>query len=87
MIVECESGRTTLELEGQLIGPWIGELERLCAPLVRRGAPLALDLRAVSFVAREGVELLCRLRKQSVTIEECSTFVFEQLRAGGAHGR
>jgi len=85
-VLEGESGRTTLELEGQLIGPWIGELERVCAPLVRRGTPLRLDLRAVSFVARDGVELLCNLRDQSVTIGDCSTFVREQLRAGGAHG-
>ena len=82
-MVEGENGSTTLELEGQLIGPWIGELERLCAPLVHRGTPLNLDLRAVSFVARDGVELLHHLRQHRVTIRDCSTFVLEQLRAGG----
>jgi len=85
-VVEGENGSTTLELEGQLIGPWIGELERLCAPIVRQGCPLSLDLRAVSFVARDGVELLYNLRQQRVTIRDCSTFVLEQLRAGGTHG-
>ena len=85
-MIEGENGRTTLELEGQLIGPWIVELERLCTPFVRRGTPLNLDLRAVTFVGRDGIALLCNLREQRVTIRDCSTFVLEQLRAGGAHG-
>ena len=85
-MVEGQVGRTTLELEGQLVGPWVGELDRVCTLLVRRGTPLELDLRAVSFVGRDGVALLSNLRKQCVTIGDCSTFVFEQLKAGGAHG-
>jgi hypothetical protein len=85
-VVEGKYGQTTLELEGQLIGPWIVELERLCTPLVRRGTPLNLDLRGVSFVGRDGVQLLCNLREQRVTIGDCSTFVLEQLKAGGVHG-
>ena len=85
-MTEGENGGTTLELEGQLIGPWIGELERLCAPFLGRDTTLSLDLSAVSFVAHHGVELLCALRDQGVTIGDCSAFVREQLRAGAAHG-
>lgn len=85
-MTEGANGGTTLELQGQLIGPWIGELEQLCAPLMRRGTRLNLDLNAVSFVAYDGVQLLCALRGQGVTIGDCSTFVLEQLRAGAAHG-
>jgi hypothetical protein len=36
-------------------------------------APLTLDLAAVSFVGREGVDLLARLRRERVTLRNCFT--------------
>lgn len=70
-----------LSLEGQVIGPWVGELERVCEPILASGSGLSLDLRSVSFLSREGVRLLCRLRDRRVALLHCSAFVAEQLKS------
>ena len=75
------SHETTLHLEGQVIGPWVEELGRVCAPILATGTRLSLDLSGVSFVSREGVRLLWRLRDERVTLLNCSRFVAEQLKA------
>lgn len=77
---------TRLMLEGQLIGPWVAELEQACSPLLRQGFSLVLDLAAVSFVGREGVDLLCKLRDRRVSLRSCSRLVDEQLKARARHG-
>ena len=73
---------TTLHLEGQLIGPWVDELQRIADPILAAGAPLSLDLSSVSFVSREGVRLLWTLRGAQAVLLNCSRFVAEQLKAG-----
>jgi len=82
-IVVGETSRelTVLNLEGQLIGPWVEELERVCEPILARGAGLSLDLSTVSFVSREGVDLLWRLRDRRALLANCSRFVAEQIKA------
>lgn len=75
-----------VDLEGQLIGPWVGELARVCEPLLDAGKPLTLDLGAVSFVGRDGIELLARLRGNRVTLRNCSRLLHEQLKAREANG-
>jgi hypothetical protein len=68
-------------LEGQVIGPWVRELERVCEPILAGGAGLHLDLASVSFLSREGVHLLCMLRRRRVALLRCSAFVTEQLKS------
>ena len=77
---------TWLTLEGQVIGPWIEELERACEPLLRAGHALTLDLAAVSFVGREGVDLLWTLRARAVVLRNCSRLVEEQLNVRAPNG-
>jgi len=62
-----EANGTVLQLEGQIIGPWVDELQHTCDRLLTV-SPITLDLAHVSFVTR-GVPLL-----------HCSPFVAEQLR-------
>jgi hypothetical protein len=78
--LEPSDGRAVLQLEGQIIGPWVDELARTCGEL--SGRPLALDLARVSFVERRGAELLRALGQRGVPLLHCSPFVTEQLRAG-----
>jgi hypothetical protein len=78
---ETGNGQATLRLEGQVIGPWVGELEQVCAPILASGVGLLLDLSGVSFLSREGVLLLCRLRDRQVPVLNCSAFVMEQIKA------
>ncbi|HXJ82452.1 MAG TPA: hypothetical protein VMS64_27675 [Candidatus Methylomirabilis sp.] len=74
------NGRETSLLEGQVIGPWVGELERVRPPILASGRGLSLDLSGVSFLSREGVRLLCTLRGRQVALLHCSGFVAEQLK-------
>lgn len=78
---------TWLTLEGQLVGPWVAELAQACAPLLSQGLRLTLDLAGVSFVGREGLELLWKLRDSQVALRNSSRFVDEQLKARASDGR
>jgi hypothetical protein len=81
-IVSGESARqdAVLYLEGQLIGPWVEELQRVCEPLLSEGRRLRLEFANGSVVSREGVELLSRLRVGHARLLNCSRFVAEQLK-------
>lgn len=79
-ISEKASQRTTLSLEGRVIGPWVEELRRFCDAILLHGRGLVLDLSNVSFVGREGVELFRTLRDRQVVLQNCSPFVGEQLK-------
>lgn len=74
-------GAATLSLEGQIVGPWVEELRRVCEELVASGTRLSLDLCTVTFVSREGVRLLWALADRQVALLHCSGFVVEQLKA------
>lgn len=73
-------GTATLFLEGRLIGPWVDELRRSCEQAFGSGEGLTLDLGAVSFVDRGGLELLRCLADRHARLNNCSAFVAEQLR-------
>jgi hypothetical protein len=74
-------GVAMLYLEGQVVGPWVDELGRVCESLLSAGSRLHLDLSNVSFVSLEGVELLSALRDRQACRLHCSAFVEEQLKA------
>jgi len=76
-----------LYLEGQVVGPWVAELERVCEDALAQGSRLVLDLARVSFVSREGLLLLARLRDGDACLVNYSTFVAEQLKAHDAAER
>jgi len=78
---------TVLRLEGQVVGPWVDELERVCEPFLSRGIALSLDLGTVSFVSREGAALLRRLGDARARLLNCSRFVAEQLKAQPGNAR
>jgi len=81
VVNESASGVTTLHLEGQVVGPWVGELGRACEPILAGGNALRLDLSSVSFLSREGVHLLWNLRDRQVGLLHCTGFVTEQLKS------
>ena len=71
---------TTLYLEGHLIGPWVEELRLSCEKVLGESKRLTLDLNAVSFVDRDGVTLLRRLKTREVLVTNCSAFLAHQLK-------
>ena len=79
-IRDAASETTTLSLDGRVIGPWVDELRQFCERMLVRGPGLVLDLSDVSFVGREGVELLQALRDRQVVLRNCSPFVGAQLK-------
>jgi hypothetical protein len=81
IVVEARDGASVVRAEGQMIGPWVNELGRLVEELLRaRVEPPTVDLRGVSFVDRDGVDLLRRLEHRGVTVVNCSRFGAEQLK-------
>ena len=73
-----------LRLEGQVSGPWIEELRRVCNETIgdngRGGQPLVLDLAGVSFIDADGVVLCRELASRRVILTNSSLFVTEQLK-------
>jgi len=80
--VESMGPGVALRLEGQIIGPWVEELQKVCQAAGAADRSLRLDLGDVSFVDHSGVRLLAGLRARGVRLLRCTPFVREQLRAG-----
>ena len=74
----------TLRLDGQVIGPWVAELRRICAELLGNRGPretyLVLDLSGVSFLDADGVALFRELSDRRVLFTNGSAFIAEQLK-------
>ena len=71
---------TLICLEGQLSGPWVTELQRLCEKTLAGGSQLSLDFSQVSFLDAQGISLIRELAARRARIENCSPFVAEQLK-------
>jgi anti-anti-sigma regulatory factor len=79
-LFDRRDGTTTLELAGRVGGPWVDELSRSCERVLGIGGALTVDLGQVSFVDRDGVQFLKRLRARDVALVNCSPFIAEQLK-------
>ena len=79
-LLDQQDGTATLELAGRVVGLWVDELSRSCERILGIGGTLSVDLGEVSFVDRDGVEFLQRLRARDVALVNCSPFVAEQLK-------
>jgi len=71
----------TLRLEGRVVGPWVGELQTICEPLLGNGRKLSLDLAEVSFVDESGIPMLVGLRSRGAKLLNATPFVEEQLKS------
>ena len=71
-------------LEGQVTGPWIEELRRVCNETLADNGHgsqrLVLDLADVSFIDADGVALFRDLSARRVIWTNASLFVSEQLK-------
>ncbi len=86
MITQSEGSdlTRTLKLEGNLLGPWIGELESACRSSQASMDRVRLDLFGVTFVDAEGARLLENLIRDGATVIACSGFVAELLHLEGS---
>jgi len=72
--------RVVLKLEGRIAGPWVAEVLDACEHFLREHRALQLDLAGVSFLDRTGTAAISRLKSRGVALENCSSFVVEQLK-------
>ena len=79
-VEEFRGQNATLHLEGRVVGPWVEELRLACDQVLRENKRVTLDLTAVSFVDRDGIGLLRKLKACGVAIANCSAFVAQQLK-------
>jgi hypothetical protein len=79
-----DEGRTVLRLDGEVVGPWVDELERICAeatsPDYSRAPRLILDLSGVLFLDAKAIALLRGLLMGHVVVTNYSVFIGEQLK-------
>jgi ABC-type transporter Mla MlaB component len=73
---------STLKLEGKLVGPWVGELERTCEESHVPPGGLSLNLSGVTFVDAAGVQLLADLMRRGAIVHGCTGFIAELLGIG-----
>ena len=70
-----------LRLEGQVTGPWVQELRRVCNETIGNGShrlpALVLDLTDVFFIDADGVALFQELSARHVRVAHGSLFVNE----------
>jgi ABC-type transporter Mla MlaB component len=72
-----EDDRTTLNVEGKLVGPWVKELERCWQTAVAARPPqfVRINLSAVGFIDSEGKQLLCRMRREGAVLVPTGCFM------------
>ena len=77
-------GQTVLRLDGEVVGPWVDELERICAeatsPDHAKAPRMILDLAGVSFLDGKAIALLRGLVTGHVSVTNYSVFIGEQLK-------
>ena len=78
------SDAVVLKLEGSVRGPWVEELRKawLTSTKMAGGAPLSVDLGAVSFLDGRGRDLLLRMRREGVALNGSSSFLRHILEDG-----
>jgi anti-anti-sigma regulatory factor len=73
-----------LRLEGQVTGPWVEELRRVCVDTLgisgHSKSHLVIDLAGVSFLDADGIALFRKLAARRVLFTNCSAFIAEQLK-------
>ncbi len=62
--------------------PTCAELADACERLLSEGRALELDFTGMSFLVRNGVELVARLKSRGAAVAGCSPFVEQQLTSG-----
>jgi anti-anti-sigma regulatory factor len=68
-----------MSVEGQITGEWALLLERECHALLAADGSIRLDLAAVTYIDRTGVEVLTRLARGSVELVNCLPLIQELL--------
>lgn len=80
---DTHSGLAVLTLQGFLVGEWADLLDREGSAACESVSRVVLDVAAVTFVDRAGVNVLRRLGRAGVEIVRCSPLFAEVLEQEG----
>lgn len=69
-----------IKVEGKLFGPWNDELLHFCTHPRLADVRMHLDLSALSFADRQGIDVLRSLVARGAEITRCSGYVAELMR-------
>lgn len=75
-----ELGGAKLRLAGRVAGEWVCELKTVCETARSKCGALILDFGDVTYVDRAGATLIRGLRRQGISLINCSPFIREQLK-------
>lgn len=75
--VSEDDATVTLKIEGRIVTHWVATLEEECSRILRGPTRLILDFAGVTFIDRDGVSLLKKVRGERVRLVNCSLFVKE----------
>lgn len=79
--IQMAGGLITLRLDGQVAQRSVKLLQKMCEAYLKKGTSVIIDLKHVSFVDRDGIELLRNLSDRQVEILNALPFIAEQLRS------
>jgi anti-anti-sigma regulatory factor len=69
-----------LRIDGQISGEGVRLLQNTCDGQLAKGLELSIDLQNVSFVDRDGIAALRKLRRQKVKFLNAPLYITEQIR-------
>ena len=70
----------TLQLDGRVSGQWIGLLRETAESALDEGMTLCVDLKNISFIDCEGIDLMRNLIERGVRHENAPLFVVDQIK-------
>jgi anti-anti-sigma regulatory factor len=78
--IERMYGTLKIRIDGQISGEGVELLLKTCKAYLEEGLKLSVDLENVSFVDREGIATIRKLKKRKVEFTSASPFIAEQIR-------
>ena len=76
------AGAVLLILEGKVARQWATLLDDVCRSYLQQQKTIQLDCAHVNFIDASGVEVLCNLPCQQVTLVSAPSFVTQLLQRG-----
>jgi hypothetical protein len=78
--IESMDGMMKIRIDGQISGEGVMLLHKTCTAYLDQGLQLSVDLQNVSFVDRDGITMVRKLKEYKVEFSNAPPFIAEQIR-------
>jgi len=78
--IESTEEVVKIRIDGQIGGEGVKLLQKTCKAQLEKGLKLSVDLHNVSFVDRDGIAVLRKLKQHKVEFLNAPLFITEQIR-------